>query len=223
MAGRCADRSIPATPQIMTDTINNSPLSASPLPASASPVTADTEFVILENIYSSLGHPLRQRDLAHIAGTSLGMTNFILKRLVLKGWITVKKLNHRNIQYAVTIDGINEILRRSYRYFKRTIKNIMVYKDAIDRVIYQAKRKNYAVILLVGISDLEFIIEHSCHNYGLSFLKTVDTKTARQALDEQTFGIFSEIIPEYPAGTKGPSNVLYLSGMVMRHVPEAVP
>jgi predicted transcriptional regulator len=175
----------------------------------------DTEFVILENIYTSPGHPLRQRDLALVAGTSLGMTNSILKRLVQKGWITIKKLNHRNIQYAVTIAGVNEILHRSYRYFKRTIKNIMVYKDAIDQVVYQAKRRNYTVVLLVGVSDLEFIIEHSCHNHGLSFLKTVDTKTARQALDDETFGIFAETIPEYSDG--GLPNVLYLSGMVIRN------
>ncbi|MDR2176827.1 MAG: MarR family transcriptional regulator [Treponema sp.] len=188
-------------------------------------VSPDTEFVILENIYTARGRntPLRQRDLAHIAGTSLGMTNSILKRLVQKGWITVKKINHRNIQYAVTIDGVNEILHRSYRYFKRTIKNIMVYKDTIDQVICQAKRKNYAVILLVGISDLEFIIEHGCHNHGLSFLKTVDIKTARQALDEQTFGIFAETIPEY--SDRESPNTLYLSGMVIRNTanPESAP
>ncbi|MDR2136566.1 MAG: MarR family transcriptional regulator [Treponema sp.] len=181
----------------------------------------DTEFLILENIYASIGRdaPLRQRDLAHIAGTSLGMTNSVLKRLAQKGWITAKKLNRRNIQYAVTIDGANEILRRSFRYFKRTIKNIMVYKDAIDQVVSQAKRKNYAVVLLVGVSDLEFIIEHSCHSHGLSFLKTVDTKTARQALDAQTFGIFAETVPEHP----GSPGALYLSGMVIRNTAQTEP
>jgi predicted transcriptional regulator len=180
----------------------------------SSNTAVDTEFIILENIYDSLERntPLRQRDLALITGASLGMTNSILKRLVQKGWITVKKLNHRNIQYAVTIAGLNEILHRSYRYFKRTIKNIMVYKDAIDRVVFQAKRKNYAVILLIGVSDLEFIIEHSCLNHGLSFLKTVDTGTARQALDEGSFGIYAETIPER---TGSSSNSLYLSRMII--------
>jgi predicted transcriptional regulator len=189
----------------------------------------DTEYVILENIYNAIGQntPLRQRDLALIAGTSLGMTNSILKRLAQKGWITVKKLNHRNIQYAVTMEGLNEILHRSYRYFKRTIKNVMVYKDAIDRVIHQAKQKNYTVILLIGISDLEFIVEHCCHNCGLSFLKTVDTETARQALDDHTFGIFAETIPERldtqssggaPGKQARRSGRLYLSRMVMRNV-----
>jgi DNA-binding MarR family transcriptional regulator len=184
-------------------------------------VPIDTEFLILENIYISLERntPLRQRDLAGIAGTSLGMTNSILKRLAQKGWISAKKLNRRNIQYAVTIDGINELLHRSYRYFKRTIRNIMAYKDAIDRVVGLAKRKNYAVVLLIGVSDLEFIIEHSCHNYGLSFLKTVDSGAAQKALDSQTFGIFAETIPERPGngetGKKTLPNTLHLSRLVM--------
>jgi DNA-binding MarR family transcriptional regulator len=201
----------------------NPPMPAHTLnPANSS---VDTEFLILENIYSSPDRaPLRQRDLALTAGTSLGMTNSILKRLAQKGWISAKKLNRRKIQYAVTIDGINELLRRSYRYFKRTIRNIMVYKDAIDQVIGLAKRKNYAVILLIGISDLEFIIEHSCHNHGLSFLKTVDSVTARQALDDQTFGIFAETIPEQPdsrtAGKKTFPNTLHLSRLVMEGLRE---
>jgi hypothetical protein len=99
----------------------------------------------------------------------------------------------------------------------------MAYKDAIDRVIGQAKRKNFAVILLIGVSDLEFIIEHSCHNYGLSFLKTVDASAARQVLDGQTFGVFSETIPELPEGRKTgksvPANTLYLSRLVMGGTP----
>lgn len=190
----------------------------------AAQIPLDTEFLILENIYTSLGRdtPLRQRDLALIAGTSLGMTNSILKRLVQKGWISVKKLNRRNIQYAVTIDGINELLRRSYRYFKRTIRNIMVYKDAIDRVVGLAKRKNYAAVLLVGVSDLEFIIEHSCQIHGISFLKTVDAATARQVLDDRSFGIFAETIPDHPddkeAGKRPAANILYLSRLVMGHI-----
>jgi DNA-binding MarR family transcriptional regulator len=70
--------------------------------------TFDTEYIILENIYDSRGQNavLRQRDLALIAGASLGMTNSILKRLARKGWITIKKLNNRKIQYAVTRAGI---------------------------------------------------------------------------------------------------------------------
>ncbi|HON14399.1 MAG TPA: transcriptional regulator, partial [Treponema sp.] len=90
----------------------------------------DPELTILETIYDSSrqASSVKQRDLAYTAGTSLGMTNAILKRLTQKGWITIKKVNSRNIQYAVTPDGINEIARRSYRYFKRTIRNVVMYR-----------------------------------------------------------------------------------------------
>jgi predicted transcriptional regulator len=180
--------------------------------------SADTEYIILENIYDSSRQKqnLRQRDLAQIAGTSLGMTNSILKRLAGKGWISIKKLNSRNIQYAVTLEGINEILHRSYGYFKRTIKNVVFYKDTIDEIIQKAKRNNISAVLLIGVSDLDFIVEHSCHRYGLSFLKSADPNTGIQNLDDHVFVIFAENIPDnaYPAV----KNTLFLSWILMKNV-----
>jgi predicted transcriptional regulator len=182
----------------------------------------DSEYVILEKVYdSSESHlPLRQRDLAHMAGTSLGMTNSILKRLTRKGWITIKKLNSRNIQYAVTLEGINEIIRRSYGYFKRTIRNVFFYKEKIDDAISGAKRRNITAVLLVGVSDLDFIVEHSCHYHGLSFLKTVDENTARELLGENILAVYAETIPLTKVQPK--KNVLFLSRMLIGKTAESV-
>jgi predicted transcriptional regulator len=179
----------------------------------------DTEYAILENIYdfSEQELPLRQRDMAQIAGTSLGMTNSILKRLVRKGWITVQKLNSRNIQYAITIDGMNEIIHRSYHYFKRTIRNVVFYKEKIDEAIYGAKRKNFTTVLLIGVSDLDFIVEHACIRHGMTFLKVVDADIAREALGESTLAVYAETIPLTNA--EGKKNALYLSRMVIGKPP----
>jgi predicted transcriptional regulator len=178
----------------------------------------DTEYIILENIYdfTCQALPLRQRDLAQIAGTSLGMTNSILKRLAQKGWISIKKLNSRNIQYAVTLEGINEIIHRSYGYFKRTIRNVVFYKDAIDEIIQKAKHKNVNAVLLIGNSDLDFIVEHSCHRYGLNFLKSGNMETVVQTLDDHIFAVFAENIPDtaYPAS----KNALFLSRMLIKNM-----
>ena len=84
----------------------------------------DKEIEILESIYHN-PHRVSQRDLAQIAGLSLGMTNVILKRLAGKGLLTIKKVNNRNIRYAVSPKGIEAITRKSYRYFKPTIKNVV--------------------------------------------------------------------------------------------------
>jgi DNA-binding MarR family transcriptional regulator len=182
---------------------------------------SDTEYLILEKLYDSSEKqpPLRQRDLAQIAGTSLGMTNVILKRLARKGWIVIKKLNSRNIQYAVTLDGMNEIIRRSYTYFKRTIKNVFFYKEKIDQAISEAKRKGIVAALLVGLSDLDFILEYSCHRHGLQFLRSPDENGA-PPLDEAALKVYAETIPL--AGTQPSGNALFLSQMVLERTPELI-
>ena len=174
---------------------------------------ADTEFIILENIYDSSTQPLRQRDLAQIAGASLGMTNSILKRLAQKGWITVKKLNSRNIQYAVTLEGINEIIHRSYRYFKRTIRNVVYFKDILEDVINRAGRKNINTVILAGTSDLDFIVEHACRRWGLNFTRIPEAERSGE-LPHQALVIYAESIPE--GFGRAADNTFYLSRLIIK-------
>ena len=145
------------------------------------------ELEILENIYKHDKQNVHQRDLARIVGLSLGMTNAILKRLVKKGWLKIKKVNNRNIQYIVSPQGIDEISRRSYRYFKRTIKNVVYYKEAISRLIREIKGRGYKGLVLIGESDLDFIVEHYCLKYGIEWI-TDD----RKENSPEVFHLYSE-------------------------------
>jgi len=177
---------------------------------------SDAEYVILENLYEKNGNvpSLKQRDLARLARTSLGMINSILKRMIQKGWITARKLNSRNIHYAITLDGINEVMRRSYGYFKRTIKNIAYYKETIDKIIQNASEKNLKTVILIGTSDLDFIIEHACAYYGLSFLKTADRYFFSGNIDASAQVIFAEDIPN--SGEHENENYFYLSQLLIK-------
>jgi DNA-binding MarR family transcriptional regulator len=159
----------------------------------------EAELIILENLYAQdrESMSLKQRDLALLARTSLGMTNSIIKRMVQKGWITARKLNSRNIRYAVTLDGINEIVHRSYHYVKRTISNVARYRDAINEIIKKAVDERKKSVLLLGKSDLEFILEYSCNYYGLSFLKSADREIPT-GFDSSAFIFYSEDIPYSP-------------------------
>ena len=130
----------------------------------------EKELTILENIYNKPGE-VRQRDLAEITGLSLGMTNAILKRLAVKGLLTIKKVNNRNIHYIVTPTGIEALTRKSYRYFKRTIKNVVYYKEAIENLTMDVKKQGYDGLVLKGSSDLDFIVEHSCIKANLKYIK----------------------------------------------------
>jgi len=127
----------------------------------------DKELEILRNI--SCQDKIRQRDLALVVGMSLGMTNVIVKRLVTKGLLTVRKVNNRNIIYAVSPAGMEEIAKRSYKYFKRTLRNVVYYKNSIDELVREIKDSGFSSLSLIGYSDVDFIVEHFCGKFGLSF------------------------------------------------------
>jgi predicted transcriptional regulator len=128
--------------------------------------------MILENIRHQAKKPVRQRDLASIVGISLGMTNVIIKKLAQKGWVKIRKINNRNITYAITPTGIDEIARRSFTFLKKTVKNVVFYKDVLEEYLRNMRNSGFRGILLVGESDFDFIIAHLCHKQGLEFAQS---------------------------------------------------
>ncbi len=185
----------------------------------------DEELVILENIYDSArkDQEIRQRDLAHVAGVSLGMANAILKRMAQKGWITIRRINSRNIHYAITPEGLHEIARRSYRYVKRTIKNVVIYRDFLDRIILSAKLRGHSGAILVGISDFEFIIEHVCLRHEFPFFKAIEVSQIEQLVTKGLFVIYSENIAPSPPSSDteqtDASAIVYLSALLEEPLP----
>lgn len=181
----------------------------------------ELELDILNHIRQSPGG-VRQRDLATVIGKSLGMTNAILHRLTEKGMLTVAKVNNRNISYAVTPRGMRELAGRSYRYFKRTIRNVVDYKDAIERELCLQLQAMAAVLpadrprslVLVGRSDLEFILEHLAHKYGLGWTVLPGGQPlAAIPLDPGVVLMYSED-SEKPVEALGRSSVVFLRDII---------
>ncbi len=146
----------------------------------------DREFELLAQLQQDSG--AKQRDLARAVGMSLGMTNALLKRLAAKGFITMKRANSRKIQYAVTPEGMQEAARRSRRYLKRTMKHVVRYKDTVRKACRHAAAappagRGVTAVVLVGESDLEFIVEWCAAKEGLAF-RTTAQRPARPKTDE---------------------------------------
>jgi DNA-binding MarR family transcriptional regulator len=132
----------------------------------------DNEFALLESIYRhNEDRPVRQRDLAKVVGISLGMTNVILRKLAQKGWVVIRRINSRNIQYAVTPLGIDQITKKSFLFLKRTVRNVVYYKDLLDGLLAELKESGYRAIELVGKSDFDFIIAFLCQKHNLDFIE----------------------------------------------------
>ena len=161
-----------------------------PPPHMETELAVDKEITILSHIVQ--GEHVRQRDLSHVIGMSLGMTKAILKRLVHKGYLTVRKVNNRNIAYAVTPAGVEAIAKRSYRYFKRTIRNIVYYREAIEAFMHGLKSRGYQGIAFAGVSDLDFIVEHACEICGIRCFRDDASITAAKAGGDKLCLLYSE-------------------------------
>ncbi|TFG83571.1 MAG: winged helix-turn-helix transcriptional regulator [Spirochaetales bacterium] len=181
----------------------------------APPRSDDAELTILESIYSSQkrDRSLTQRDLAEAAGLSLGMTNALLKRFAEKGWVLLRKLNARTINYALSPEGVNEIAHRTYRYFRRTARNAGLYRDIIEGFVMRIKREGIERLVLAGPSDLDFILEYACERHGLLFVKGSDAaRAARLGADPTTIVVESEA---HAAGTANAVGVVSLSRVLV--------
>ncbi|MFP4430348.1 MAG: MarR family transcriptional regulator [Spirochaetota bacterium] len=127
----------------------------------------ERELDILEAIHNRRN--IKQRDLAHVLGISVGMTNAIIRRLAQKGFLTVRKVNNRNIRYAVSSRGLEALTTRSVRYLKGTIRSVVDSKEAIEALVLAVKRLGYDEIGLVGTSALDFVVEHVCGKFGVGY------------------------------------------------------
>jgi predicted transcriptional regulator len=166
----------------------------------------DQEFEVLKGIYENAGK-VKQRDLARIVGLSVGMTNAIFKRLAHKGLLKIRKINNRNIQYVVSSRGIEEITKRSFRYFKRTIKNVVYYKDTLQRLLVEAKSRGHTRVLLVGSSDMDFIVEHICVKLHLELVPRT-----KDAPDEKGLVLYAEgyVPPDKGSPSAGSESRVFL-------------
>jgi DNA-binding MarR family transcriptional regulator len=149
--------------------------------AQSKDVTFDRELDILAQVQRN--RAVTQRDIARVIGLSLGMTNAVLKRLASKGFISMRRINARNIRYLVTPAGVKLIAHRSYRYLRRTLSPIVRYKDRLlDILAHAAERSPGGLgrteVVLVGESELDFLVEWCARNVGLAFRRQADAPGA---------------------------------------------
>ncbi len=161
-------------------------------------ITNDHELDVLSQIHQN--QTVKQRDIAHAIGLSLGMTNAILKRLAGKGFITMRRINARNIHYLVTPDGIDLIARRSYRYLRRTVGHVVRYKEQILGILQREAvgpptGRGITRVVLVGDSDLEFLVEWCVEKAGLEFRRAREIASVRNPKQGTLFVIAGEKVP----------------------------
>jgi len=165
-------------------------------------MTADTDSILLSHIHTTLAvNPeAKQREIAAGMGLSLGMTNIVLRRFATKGWVLAKRLSARNIRYALTPDGMNELAHRSYHYMRRTFTEVRECGSAVEKCITGAKARGCTRVVLYGESDIAFIVEWAAKRAGLEFVQVLQPEQGA-GVPVNALGIIGECANEGAADT----------------------
>ncbi len=100
-----------------------------------------------------------QRKISQHLDLSLGMTNMLIRRLVSKGYIRIRQLNKKKVEYLLTPKGFAEKMRKSLKYTLKTIDSISLIKSKIKILISQLYEEGERAFYLVGKSDLVALVE----------------------------------------------------------------
>jgi len=117
----------------------------------------EREFELVNIVGAQLAQ--NQRDFSKQMNMSLGMTNLLLKRLVTKGYIRIKQLNSRKVQYLLTPKGFSEKMRKSIKYTLKTINSISLIKEHLKSILMSFYQQGHRQFIVVGKSDMAYLID----------------------------------------------------------------
>lgn len=140
---------------------------------------SEREFEII-NIVAS-GAPSNQRELSVKTGISLGMTNILIRRLVTKGYLRIRQLNQKKVEYLLTPRGFIEKTEKSYRYTLKTIRSLMLIKGKIQKILQQKVAEGHSHFVLVGTGDLPDLMEMVLRNMNdanIAFTRVITVKSS---------------------------------------------
>ena len=108
-----------------------------------------------------------QRDLSRHLELSLGMTNMLLRRLIIKGYIRIRQLNKRKVEYMLTSKGFAEKMRKSVKYTVKTLNSIGMIRSRLKDILSPLHEKGERKFVILGQSDLALLVEVVLREVGL--------------------------------------------------------
>jgi DNA-binding MarR family transcriptional regulator len=117
----------------------------------------EREFELINIIGGDLG--ANQRDISRQMNLSLGMTNMLMRRLITKGYIRIKQLNKKKVEYLLTPEGFSEKMRKSVRYTMKTVASIGLIRQSIACLLEDLRSQGIQKFYYIGQSDLTLLID----------------------------------------------------------------
>lgn len=116
-----------------------------------------------------------QASLATQLGVAVGTVNWHLKRLIAKGYVTVKHAERRKLRYIITPEGLALQTRLTVDYVEQQFNLYRRVRHKVKEYTEKVKRDGYDRLRLIGEGDVADICRLTCLEQGVA---VVDDPTA---------------------------------------------
>jgi DNA-binding MarR family transcriptional regulator len=93
-----------------------------------------------------------QRELSNKFGFALGVTNACLKKMVQRGWIRLKDIDHRRLGYFITPKGFSEKAKLSHHLISWSLQHYSVLREIIGQRLQEMEAQGVVRVAFYGVS-----------------------------------------------------------------------
>ena len=94
-----------------------------------------------------------QRELSSKFGFALGVINACLKKMIQRGWIHVKDMDHRRIGYYLTPKGLSERAKLNHHLISWSLQHYSVLRDVIGQRLQEMEAQGVERVAFYGVSQ----------------------------------------------------------------------
>ena len=123
------------------------------------------------------GDSVTQRGLARKYGLALGLTNFLLRRLIKKGHVKIVNLKRNRLRYLLTPTGMAQKARLTYEYLDYSLALYRQIRTLLTRTLSVILQSGGKRIVLCGTGELAEIAYVLMQQRGLQIVAVVEDGT----------------------------------------------
>ena len=129
---------------------------------------------------------ISQRKLSNSLGVALGVTNACLKKMIRKGHIKVKGINHKRIAYYLTPEGFTEKTRLTYHFLQHTVSYYKNLKQKVALKLDEISKTGAKRILFYGAGEVMEVAYICLQKTNFELTGIIDDSKNKQ--EKKTFG-----------------------------------
>ena len=139
---------------------------------------------------------ISQRELSRKFNIALGVTNACIKKLARKGWVKIRGLNHRQIYYHLTSDGLGMKAKLTLKYLAYNVRLYTDLKNLFTRKLLEMENRGIKRVVFYGVGEEMEVAYVTLQGVNLDLVGIVDDHQEKQGMKLFNYRVEKpEVIP----------------------------